>query len=74
MIINYLADGSCHPRDNKNNQIMKKEYIKPEVLVEEVLLEGMLALSDPSQDFDHTEGEGDDSANDRRGGWGDLWN
>lgn len=57
--------------DNKNQKrIMKKEYIKPEMLVEEILLSSMLAVSAPVTD---TEGDGD-YANERRGGWGDLWN
>ena len=51
--------------------IMRKEYVKPEVLVEELLLEGMLATStevgnEPVDPF----------ANERqdRGTWGDFWN
>lgn len=49
---------------------MKKEYVKPEMVMEEILLGSMLASSASIE-----EGEGDgDYANDRRGGWGDLWN
>ena len=55
---------------------MKKEYIKPEMWVEEILLEGMLAISgphigNPDNPFD---GEGDaPGRQDRRGTWGNLW-
>lgn len=73
MIINHLADGSCHPRDNKNNQIMKKEYLKPEILVEEILVETMIATSDGQTEVAPGTGPGGEWANDRRGGWGDLW-
>ena len=51
---------------------MKKEYIKPEMTVENILLESMIAtsvsISDETTDADATMG------NDRRGGWGSLWN
>lgn len=58
---------------------MKKEYVKPEMVLEEILLEGMLALSNGGGNGD-TEiggGVGDDGpsdANSHRGSWGDLWN
>lgn len=59
----------------KNKRIMKKEYIKPEMLVEEFISDIYMqsASGDDKMDFE----EGDDDgrgANDRRGGWGDLWN
>ena len=50
---------------------MKKEYIKPEMMVEEILLEGMLASS-----LEVIEGEVTPFANGRREGrgtWGNLW-
>ena len=50
---------------------MKKEYIKPEMLVEEVLLEGMLAASVPFGD--DNEDAGANRYQDRRGSWGNLW-
>lgn len=50
--------------------MVKKEYVKPEMVVEEILLGSMLAASAPVTD----EEEGGDYANERRGGWGDLWN
>ena len=53
---------------------MKKEYIKPEMLVEEMLLESsILALSTGEGDDDlpaDAPGLRDDN---RRGNWGDLW-
>ena len=50
---------------------MKKEYIKPEIVVEEITLETMLAASDIHSG---NPGEsGDPDANERRGGWGNLW-
>ena len=62
--------------DIKNRMIMKKEYIKPEMALEEMLLEGLLAVSagtdvpwNPDED-----GEGGDAlSNNRRGNWGNLW-
>jgi len=50
---------------------MKKEYIKPEMAVEEILVETMIATSPGGVE----EGEPDQplGTNDRRGGWGDLW-
>ncbi len=62
---------------------MKKEYLKPEILVEEILVTTMLANSggtnipeDGNQSGMGGEGgEGDIfGTNDRRGSWGDLWN
>ena len=49
---------------------MKKTYIKPEMNVEEVLLEGMLAASVMSITNETVE---EAATNDRRGGWGNLW-
>ena len=49
---------------------MKKTYIKPEMNVEEVLLEGMLASSTMSITNEEVEVA---ATNDRRGGWGNLW-
>lgn len=58
---------------------MKKEYVKPEMVMEEILLEGMLASSTGGGNGDDELGNGGGvdqplDANDRRGGWGDLWN
>ena len=59
---------------------MKKEYIKPDIAVEELVLpEAMLASS---YDDEYTEGMGtvdtpgtddDFNTNKRRGEWGNLW-
>lgn len=57
--------------------MVKKEYVKPEMVVEQFMAE--IAFLDASGDniggndnvTDDNEGF---SANDRRGGWGDLWN
>ncbi len=52
---------------------MKKEYIKPEIAVEEILVETMIATSPGDTEV----GVGGDDlpvgTNDRRGGWGNLW-
>ena len=49
---------------------MKKEYVKPETAVENVMVETMFAASDVIQEPDG----GELGSNERRGGWGDLWN
>ena len=55
--------------------MMKKEYVKPEMVMEEFMAE--IAFLDASS-IGGNDNETDDndgfSANDRRGGWGDLWN
>lgn len=50
---------------------MKQIYQKPEINVEEVILESNI-LSGSLVDMDPN-GSGDATANERRGGWGDLW-
>ena len=51
--------------------MMKKEYVKPEFLVEDILLETMIATSSEIGG----DGSGEDAdANERRGSWGDFWN
>lgn len=56
---------------------MKKEYIKPEITMEIVMLESICAVSDNRESMDNNEIPGDQdafNANDRRGGsWGNLW-
>lgn len=55
---------------------MKKEYIKPELMVEEVLLEAMLMGGSIIPGEDGEVGEGDILSNkrqNRRGSWGNLW-
>ena len=51
---------------------MRKEYIKPEMVVEEMLLEGILAMSVP---VDEEEKDEFDAPGRRpgRGTWGNLW-
>lgn len=54
---------------------MKKEYIKPEIVTEIIILESMLANS-PSEGMGSNEtpgGDNDFNAKGRRGVWGDLW-
>ena len=52
---------------------MKKQYIKPEVNVEEILPVTMLAAS-KTEGWDVTDGEVEEAAtNNRRGTWGNLW-
>ena len=59
--------------------IMKKEYIKPEIVVEEILLEGMLAISGDTDIPGTGDGGGESEdggvpwSNKRRGTWGNLW-
>ena len=56
--------------------MMKKEYVKPETAVENVMVETMLASSQgpqgPSLGGGDVSGEPKE-ANNRRGGWGNLW-
>ena len=53
---------------------MKKQYIKPEVNVEEILTVTMLAASGGMGVGDEVYGEDTDVAsNTRRGTWGNLW-
>ena len=53
---------------------MKKEYVKPEMVMEELLLEGMLAQSGAPEVGGGGEDDGPSDANSHRGSWGDLWN
>ena len=57
--------------DTKTRMIMKKEYIKPEMVVEEMLLEGMLAASLGEDDEDQELGA--PGRRPGRGTWGNLW-
>ena len=50
---------------------MKQNYIKPEINVEEIILESTI-LSGSLVDIDPN-GSGIATANERRGTWGDLW-
>lgn len=57
---------------------MKKEYIKPEVVVEEIQLEScILTVSRPDTDIPVIGGgdldDDDVATNKRRGTWGNLW-
>ena len=52
---------------------MKKQYIKPEVNVEELLPVTMLAASNMNVGDGTYEDDGDVAANNRRGTWGNLW-
>ena len=53
---------------------MKKIYIKPECVVEELSPETMLAASRVEIGSNETPGTQDDfNANKRRGKWGNLW-
>ena len=62
--------------DNKNpKRIMKKEYIKPEMMVEQFMAEVAFMIGSGEHEGNIPGGEDDGSgfSNDRRGGWGDLW-
>lgn len=52
--------------------MVKKEYVKPEMVVEEFMAE--IAFLDASNPEIGGEFGGEFDSNDRRGGWGDLWN
>jgi hypothetical protein len=55
---------------------MKKEYIKPDAVVEYVVAESMLALSDNRENMGSNEtpgGPDDFNAGAGRGEWGSLW-
>ena len=55
---------------------MKKEYIKPNVVAENVVVESMLALSDNRENMGSNEtpgGPDDFNAGAGRGEWGSLW-
>ena len=55
--------------------MVKKEYVKPEMVMEEFISEIYMqsTSNDNKQDWEQgdTDGRG---ANEHRGGWGDLWN
>lgn len=53
---------------------MKKEYVKPEIAIEEIILENMLAASSYEEVDINPDESGAATANEHRGGWGDLWN
>ena len=50
---------------------MKQNYIKPEMTVEEIAVESMLAAS--TDRIPVGDGTKPPAANGRRGEWGDLW-
>lgn len=54
---------------------MKKEYLKPEIMMEIVMLESMLALSPDSMDNNEEPGGPDkfNAADRREGNWGSFW-
>ena len=53
---------------------MKKEYIKPEIIIENIQFESMLALSTENMGSNEKPGDQNDfNANKRRGTWGNLW-
>lgn len=56
-----------------NIKIMRKMYVKPEMETENILLESMLAASSEHVEINPDE-NGPATANEHRGGWGDLWN
>lgn len=67
-----------HPRDNKNKRIMKKEYIKPEMMVEQFMAEVAFMIGSGEHEGNITgeDGKGDTSdfnSNHHRGSWGNLW-
>lgn len=60
-------------RGYKNQKrIMKKEYIKPEIVVEEFVSE-IYMQSTSDDEIGQKPGEGIPLSNDRRGEWGNLW-
>lgn len=60
-------------RGYKNQKrIMKKEYIKPEMVVEEILLESSMLTTSIPEGEDNLPADAN-QLRDRRGSWGDLW-
>ena len=59
------------PKGRGGLKNMKQNYIKPEINVEEIILESTI-LSGSLVDIDPN-GSGIATANERRGTWGDLW-
>lgn len=50
---------------------MKKEYVKPELAVEDILLEAMIATS---SSFGGEAEDGEEADAGQKRGWGSLWN
>lgn len=69
-----MAHRWCHPWIKKQ-RIMKKEYLKPEIMMEIVMLESMLALSPDSMGSNEEPGGPDkfNAADRREGNWGSFW-
>ena len=60
----------------KTIRIMKKVYIKPEIVAECVVAESMLAMSDNRENMGSNEtpgGPDDFNAGAHRGNWGNFW-
>ena len=57
------------------NIFMKKAYIKPKIMIEDIIPLSMLATSNEYMGSNETPGTDDDfNAPGRRGSWGNLWN
>ncbi len=57
--------------------MMKKEYVKPAVVVEDFMVELAFLVGSNNNESNIPGEEGDitdPAANDRRGSWGDFWN
>lgn len=53
---------------------MKKAYIKPKIMIEDIIPLSMLAVSIENMGSNETPGTDDDfNAPGRRGNWGNLW-
>lgn len=65
---------SVDTHNTAKQTMMKRAYIKPEMTIEDIQPESVLATSNEYMGSVETPGTDDDfNANDRRGTWGNLW-
>lgn len=53
---------------------MKKDYVKPEMAIEEVVSQGIIATSPGQTEIPEIDGPGKPWAKEQQGSWGDVWN
>ena len=65
---------SVENKQQYRNIFMKKAYIKPKIMIEDIIPLSMLAVSSEHMGSNETPGTDDDfNAPGRRGSWGNLW-